>query len=95
MLATKNNSKMITQLSKKCKIKRLSNLDVSEFLVANNIKNENEPVTKACKQNDAGERILQMFLSLFPNSLLGPIATTLKMQFRTARSRGDHASKTN
>ena len=47
---------MITQLSKKCKIKRLSNLDVSEFLVANNIKNENEPVTKACKQNDAGEK---------------------------------------
>ena len=60
---------MITQLSKKCKIRRLSNLDVSEFLVANNIKNENEPITKACKQNDAEEKDLANFLESFSKFL--------------------------
>ena len=69
MLATKNNSKMITQLSKKYEIRRLPNLDVSEFLVASNIKNENEPVTKACEQNDAGEKDLANFLESFSEFL--------------------------
>ena len=72
-------------------------MDVSEFLVANNIRirMKMNRLQKHVNKMMLGKRILQIFLSLSPNSLLGPIATTLKMQFRNARSRGDHASQTN
>ena len=69
---------MITQLRKKCKIRKLSNLDVSEFLVANNIKNGNEPVTKACKQNDAEEKDLANFLESFSKFLARPYSKDFK-----------------
>lgn len=61
--------------------RRLSNLDVSEFLVENNIKSETELFAKASEQKEAGKKDLATFLlSRSPKSLQDLIATTWKMQ---------------
>ena len=66
---------------KQKKVHRLSNLDVSEFLVANGIKCEVKLFAKASEQKDAGKKDLANFLlSRSPKSLQDLIATTWKTQ---------------
>ena len=48
--------------SKKKKPSRLSNLDVSEFMVENNIKSETELFATAYKQKKAGKKDLANFV---------------------------------
>ena len=76
----KSNGKQ-NEKPKEKKVRRLSNLDVSEFLVANDIKCEIELFAKASEQKDAGKKDLANFLvSRSPKLLQDLIATTWKMQ---------------
>ena len=78
-LNTINGSQM--QNASQSKVRRLSNLDVSKFLVRNNIKNENDLFVIATEQQKAGKEDLYTFLvNRSPKSLQDLIITTWKMQ---------------
>ena len=60
----------------KLKARRLSNLDVSKFLLLNEIKTDADLFAKACEQNRAGKKDLTEFiLSKSPKSLHDLILT--------------------
>ena len=62
------------------KIKRLDNIDISTFLVDNNIKTEEELMAKAQEQYAEGKKDLKKFiLGKSPKALQDLIATTWKM----------------
>ena len=78
-LNTINGSQM--QNASQSKVRRLSNLDVSKFLVKNNIKNEYDLFVIATEQQKAGKEDLYNFLvNRSPKSLQDLIMTTWKMQ---------------
>ena len=67
--------------SKKFKPKRLSNCDVSDFLVKNNIRDENQLMNVALRRSESGEKDLQKFiLDRGPKRLSDLISTTWRMQ---------------
>ena len=77
----KNNEQQQNNQSKVHKVKKLTNLDVSESLVANNIRSEDELFARACEQKDAGKKDLANFLVCKdPKSLQNLIKTTWRMQ---------------
>ena len=64
-----------------CKPKRLSNTDIAEFLVSNNIKSENELMEVAKGHHDSGERdIYNFIMNKSPKGLSNLVNTTWKMQ---------------
>jgi hypothetical protein len=70
-----------TQNASLSKVQRLSNLDVSKFLVENNIRTETDLFIIATEQQEAGKEDLYNFLvSRSPKSLQDLIATTWKIQ---------------
>ena len=80
--STEQNNK--TRTTKK--VRRLSNLEVSEFLVSNEIKTDTELFAKAFEQKEAGKKDLANFLmSRSPKSLQDLIVTTWKMQDAVAQ----------
>ena len=58
----KNNEQQKCNQSKNQKVKKLTNLDVLEFSVANNISSEDEIFARACEQKDTGKKDLANFL---------------------------------
>ena len=77
----KNNEQQQNNQTKNQKVKRLTTLDVSEFLVANNIRSEDELFARACEQKDARKKDLPYFLVCKdPKSLQNLIKTTWMMQ---------------
>ena len=59
----------------------MQNIDISEFLVANNIKTEEELMTKAQEQFAEGKKDLKKFiLSKSPKALQDLITTTWKIE---------------
>ena len=63
------------------KTKRLENIDISEFLVANNIKTEKELMAKAQEQFVEGNKDLKIFIiGKSPKALQDLITTTWKME---------------
>ena len=63
------------------KTKRLENIDISEFLVANNIKTEEELMAKPQEQFVEGNKDLKIFIpGKSPKALQDLITTTLKME---------------
>lgn len=61
--------------------RRLSNLDVSEFLIKNNIRSQEELLAKAFEQKEAGKKDLAQFLlNRSEKSRLDLLSTTWKMQ---------------
>ena len=78
-LNTLNGSQM--QNTSQSKVRRLSNLDVSKFLVKNNIKNKKDLFVIATEQQKVGKEDLYNFLvNRSPKSLQDLIMTTWKMQ---------------
>jgi hypothetical protein len=64
-----------------CKKKRLSNCDVSEFLIKNSIRKESELMQAALKRSANGEKDLQAFiLNKTPKALTELISTSWKIQ---------------
>ena len=71
--------------SKKGKVRRLSNLDVAEFIVSNNIKTDEELLGKANEQKKAGKKDLASFIfSRSLKNLNDLIETTWKMETASA-----------
>ena len=69
------------QQPEKQKVCRLSNLDISEFLVHNNINANTELLAKLCEQKDDGKKDLSNLLLLhYPISLKALLITTWKTQ---------------
>ena len=60
-----NNQQQNEQKWKNKKPSRISNLDVSEFMVENNIKSETEPYAIADEQKKAGQKDLANFVLYF------------------------------
>lgn len=68
------------------KPRRLSNLDVSEFITENNIRSDTELLAKACEQQKAGKKDLAQFLLSHSSKSLGElIANTWKLQEASAK----------
>ena len=63
------------------KPKRLSNTDIAEFLIKNNLKTENELMVVAKKRHDDGERDIYSFImNKSPKALSDLVNTTWKLQ---------------
>jgi hypothetical protein len=78
---TVNDQSKQNKPTKQKKVRRLTNLDVSEFIVKTEIKNETQLFAKACEQQEAGKKDLANFLlNRSPKAVSDLLATTWKMQ---------------